>query len=222
MLINPKDLIIGKRDFSYCYLYYKYKGIIHETIVKVYDKKNSIYAFENNFLVFAEFDSNNLKRIIHVEKDKTKKYIKKENISFQFSIYKTKEIKKERSKKLLRKKIVLESVEKLNQIFSKRYYIRIINKSSNIVGYISLLDAFFIGTNFNIVIGGRKFKCDYWYIDNKYLLKSLLHNEDLYKDIFYVHEMYADYSYKFFKENSSLYAMLTKIEKYLKRYYKGK
>lgn len=221
MLINNKDLIIGKRDFNYCYIYYKYKDKVCGTIVKVYDKKNSIYAFENNFLVFAEFDSNNLKRIIHVEKDKTKKYIKKEKISFQYSVFKTKEIKKERSKKLSRKKIIFESLEKLNQTFSKKYYIRIINKSSNIVGYISLLDAFFIGTNFNIVIGGRNYKSNYWYIDNKYLLKSLLHNKELYKTLYYTYEMYYLYSYKFFKENSSLYKLLTKIEKYLKKYYKG-
>lgn len=188
------------------------KSDLHESVFYILDGR------KNNICVITFFDeSENIYKIGESNRELLKAFFDKEGYFLEFykcSLIKTKNkvyyknIKKIKCKfsEFLtiehRKKIVRErnrqknislAINRMHKIFSKNFYVRCFSKNGNIVLFIKVLDAFFIGSDNYIQVDKRIFSGKFFHIDKKWLLYNMKYNKKFRKHMFDVQEMLKNF-----------------------------
>jgi hypothetical protein len=220
MLKNQVDLKIKKKELNNSFIYYEQHKKHFGGIIEEYDIEKNIYNLDGKHQILAQFDEDGyLIGLFYLVKNK-KNFIKGKKLNYQYSEFRTKHVKRLLLKNKVYKLHVKRAIKKMNDVFSKHYYIRIINRSMKLVSYLSIIDAFFVGTHYNMNVNGHNYKCDYWFIDQKLLIKQLLKDKELYDSLYFVYDMLVECDYRLINKYSNLFILLKHIKDILLKYYK--
>ena len=170
----------------------KYKNSIG--ILRIFDNEQNIYKVNNNMLVMAVFDEKEnilegLYKCVLVEEKPKRKYKKLSLIRYKFSEFATNEYRKDLRRKSKHRNDINLALRRMNKVFNKNFYIRVFNRSGNIVLYIKILDAYFVGSGNYIIVDDRSFDGRYFFVDKKWLFKRLFFDIKFKKHLFFVQGM---------------------------------
>lgn len=242
-MITPNTVLLTKEDLYSLpiYIYYRYRNkdcggelILTKEDVGLFTLDNRIHVLIEYRKEFVEekyqdvIDKIFECKILNV---KGKEYlVKKRHIPFNISVFMTNTVRMGYRKKIKRKKSIETAKKRLDKVFSKNYYLRLYSKNGNVIIYIKLLEAFFIGNGDKIQIANKFYSDSFFHIDKRFLIRKVVYDEKFRKHIFFVFDMLEEITNArksikeacnvlypiIFEKNSELYNLLKIVRKYYK------
>lgn len=241
LLSNPQEVTIRKLNNSFITIIKDGKEYCSGVITKQKSKKgnpNKYFRVGSN-LFRVDFVVNTAgtfvsKIFLLTKKNYTRKILKPKNkykttiryvktfeteVEFYISKAKTNEVKKQIRNKKKRKFLVEVVYAKMKALYNNNHKVLVINKSGKYFE-LDLIDAFFVGTQFNLELNKKKYRADYFVIEMKTLIDSLLNDYQRFVDFIFVLELFEQTPRYF--SGSILFSVLKKIKNRLKEFHRKK
>lgn len=217
--MNEEKILYENFENSFVYIKMQNEKY-YEGITKKINEEEKLFCLNDlYFKVFTDIETYIIK--IYFLKDNFLeeryghyKYELGEEIEWKLSLQKTKEYRKQIEKNRLHEKQLIRAIKYMEKVFSSSFYIRVKNKSGKYCSYFSILDAYFVGTNYSVKLSfNRTFRLDYWIIDYKYFFRLLKNNPDFKKQLLITQNMLEETKDFYILKKSKLFKFVKKLKR---------